>query len=371
MISRKQIMDLLSFNAGSSPVLSFYMGIGVYKARRKAYEIEAKDIIKKGISEAKIKDEDLELIKRDAQKVLDFIKMDFHGKAKGLAIFSSEASGLWQVYRLPVSVPDRCVIDTAPYVSPMLKVVDESRRYCVVVVDKEKARLFTMYLGVLTERTDLFDVVPGRHKQGGWSQARFQRHIEDHVNRHLTHVADTIFEFYKSEGFGHLILGGTQEITTRLFRILHSYLQGITVGTISVDVTASVNEILQAAGEIEREVEEEESRKIVGQILEGKHQGHITLTGLPDCHSALKDGRVHTLVLVDGVEIKGRYCEKCSNVEANSVEKCGICGEKLEDSIDVAEHLAVLAVEHGSEVKYVESGFGLEEHGGVGAILRW
>lgn len=371
MINRKQIIDLLQFKSDRHSVLSFYMGIGVFKAQRKAYEIEAKDIMKKAVAEADLSGEDRKHVEEDAQRILNFIKMDFRGRAKGLAIFASKAAGLWQVFRLPVTVPDRCVVGDMPFVLPVLKIVDEGRRHCVVIADKEKARLFTVYLGEILERTEILDTVPGWHKQGGWAQARFQRHIEDHVNRHLKNVADTMFGFYKAEGFGHVIIGGSQEVRMRLYRILHSYLQSIVAGYISVDVTSNINDILTAARKIEHDVEQRRAKEIAERLLARSGQGNMTVTGLKNTVAALHEGRVHTLVLVDNFEIAGCLCGDCGSVEVLGAEECAYCNKKLSKVGDVSEHLAVLAVEHDAEVNYVLPESGLEEVDGVGAILRW
>ncbi|MGD9402332.1 MAG: Vms1/Ankzf1 family peptidyl-tRNA hydrolase [bacterium] len=371
MINRKQILELLHFESGSHFVISFFMGVGVYKARKKAFEIEAKDIIREAINKADPPDSEMENVRENARRVLNFIKLEFEGRARGLAIFSCREAGLWQIYRLPVEVPEICVVNHVPYISPMLKLVDESRKYCVVLADKEKARLFTMYLGKMTEGVDLFDVVPGWHKQGGWAQARFQRHIDDLVNRHLKNVADAIFQYYKAEGFGHLIIGGPPEVRTRLVPVLHSYLQKIVAGSISVDVMAGPGEILKAARQIEEETERREQDEIVRRVLSGSAQGHPTITGFKNNLKALMAGRVHTLVLVDGHEVSGAYCDMCGNLNEADVEACDACDTVIKGAADVSDRLATLAFEHDSEVKYVRGGLGLEKHGGVGSILRW
>jgi peptide chain release factor subunit 1 len=371
MISRKQVIDLLHFNAGPRRVVSFYMGIGIYRTQKKLYEIVAKDITKRAIADAALDGEARKEVEEDVQKILNFLRMDFKGRAKGLAIFSSARAGLWQVYRLPVTMPDRCVINHSPFVLPMLRIVDESRRFCVVVADKGKARLFTVYLGEILERTDIFDVVPGWHKQGGWAQARYQRHIEDHVNRHLKNVADTVFEFHKAEGFGHLLIGGSQEVRTRLYPILHSYLQRIVAGNLNVDVTSSTDEILKAARQIEAEVEEKRSAEIVGALQGASGQNKLAVTGLDNTVKALRDGRVHTLVLVDGSPIEGCVCSDCGSVDIAGSAECGLCKQGTNKVEDVSEHLAVLAVERDAEVKYVGPSAGVKELGSVGAILRW
>ena len=370
MISRKQVMDLLHFSAGTNWVVSFYMGIGVARAQRKANEIVAKDITKLAVSQANLAGEARQDVEDDIQRILRFIKMDFKGKAKGLAIFSSRKAELWQVYRLPVTMPDKCVISHSPFVLPMLKIVDESRRFCVVVADTEKARLFTMYLGELIERSDIFDVVPGWHKQGGWSQARYQRHIEDLVNRHLKHVADSVFDLHKSEGFGHLVVGGSQEVRTRLYQILHSYLQKIVAGYITVDVNSSTEDILKAARKIETEIEDRRSEEIVKTLSGAGGRGHV-VTGIDSTVNALKEGRVHTLVLVDEGRVEGSLCGGCGGVDVPLATVCHRCAKDLARADNVAEHLAVLAVEQDAEVKYVRPGPGIEGQGYVGAILRW
>ncbi len=370
MINRKQIVDLLHFRSESDQVVSFYMGIGVYRSNRKTYEIEAKDMLRRAINTADLSADGKKLVEADAGRIVNFITMEFRGRAKGLAIFASGPAGLWQVFRLPVSVPNRCVIARTPFVVPMLKLVDESRRYCVVVVDKEKARLFTMYNGELFERTDIFDVVPGWHKQGGWSQARFQRHIDDLVNRHLKRVADVVFEFYKMEGFGHLVIGGSQETRARFYRIIHSYLQRVVAGYLTVEVTSNVNDILAAARRVEAEAEEKRSSEITGALM-GSSPGYITVTGLKETVRALEEGRVHTLVMVDNHEIEGCLCGDCGGVDVLAASECTRCSKKIEQVGDVSEHLAVLAVEHDAEVNYVKPGSGLEKADGVGAILRW
>jgi peptide chain release factor subunit 1 len=239
------------------------------------------------------------------------------------------------------------------------------------VVDKEKARLFTMFVGDITERTEIFDEVPGWHKQGGWAQARFQRHIEDHVNRHLKHVADTVFAFYKSEGFGNIIIGGSQDVRTRFYRVLHSYLQGIVAGYISVDVGSNINDILDAARRVDDEVEERRSAEVAGALLGSSRQGYVTVTGLKDTVRALEEGRVHTLVLVDNNEVEGCLCGDCGGIAALGMDECRYCRKKIGRVGDVSEHLAVLAVERDAEVDYVRQGAGLEIPDGVGAILRW
>ena len=49
----------------------------------------------------------------------------------------------------------------------------------VAVVCREQGRLYRLRAGRLEEVADLFEEQPRRHDQGGWSQARFQRHVDE------------------------------------------------------------------------------------------------------------------------------------------------------------------------------------------------
>lgn len=369
MISRSKIDELLNFKSDEHMMISFYLGLGQHGTRHKASTIEAKDIIKKAISDVNPNPALRQELEADAKRILDYLSTDFAGNARGIAVFACSQAGIWQVYRLPITVPNRCLVSHVAYLLPMLKIVDESKRYCIAVIDKQKARIFTVYLGEITERSDILDVVPGWHKQGGWAQARFQRHIDDHIYRHLKHVADTLFEFYKREGFGHLIIGGHLETRLRFYNMLHSYLQRALRGYISVDVSANPTEITQAAMPIIDETEKEKSEEIVESILHPAPT-RPAVKGLATTLEALSEGRVHTLVLVEDSRIPGFACKRCDMVLASSKQCPGCSGEMVETD-DVSEHLVRMALEQDSEVFYVRPGFGLETLGGVGAILRW
>lgn len=370
MITRSQINELLNFRSDEHMMLSFYLGLGQHGARHKASTIEAKEIIKKAISDANANLTTKNQLEADGKRILDYLATDFSGNARGIAIFACKPAGMWRAYKLPITVPNRCFVSHVAHVLPMLKIIDESRRYCVTLIDKQKVRIFTIYLGEITERSDMVDVVPGWHKQGGWAQARFQRHIDDHIYRHLKHVADTLFEFQKREGFRHLLIGGHVEIRQRFYNMLHSYLQRIFRGFISADVSSNINEIASASMAVINEIESEKSRELVNS-LSPPPLNRPSVHGLGPTLSALREGRVHTLVLVEDQELTGLICKRCEIALPSFAERCPNCKSELSEVEDISEYLVRMALGQESEVFYVKPGSGLESLGGVGAILRW
>ena len=57
--------------------------------------------------------------------------------------------------------------------------------------------------------------VPGRHDQGGWAQMRCQRHIKDHMDKHLKEVADPLTEVFDSGKWKRVIFNGSVRDTSR------------------------------------------------------------------------------------------------------------------------------------------------------------
>src|SRR5205823_3714854 len=145
-------------------------------------------------------------VERDAARTMDLLHSLSRGWTRGVAVFSSSGAGLWEEVRLPRPVMDRADLAERPHLVPLEAMAEVYECFCTVLVDREKARLFLSRMGRIREQSEVLDEVPNRHDQGGWSQARFQRHVDDHVVRHLKHVGELLFRLFEREGFDHLIL---------------------------------------------------------------------------------------------------------------------------------------------------------------------
>src|SRR5581483_4843932 len=149
MIRTADLERLVTFNGGRHGVLSVYLNLAPARQLRRSYRTAFNDLVKR------------------LEEYLDAEPP----RGQGLALFSCAPRDFWQAYHLPVPVADDLRFGATPYVRPLLDVLDEYERFVVALVDKEKARLFSVFMGEIEEERELFDVVPGRHDQGGWSQA--------------------------------------------------------------------------------------------------------------------------------------------------------------------------------------------------------
>ena len=78
------------------------------------------------------------------------------------------------------------------YLAPLVPLVGRGDGALVAVVGRERGEIYRLRGGRLEEVVDHTEEQPGRHDQGGWSQARYQRHIEKLVAEHLREVAEEL-----------------------------------------------------------------------------------------------------------------------------------------------------------------------------------
>ena len=120
--------------------------------------------------------------------------------ANGLAIFSSVEADILEAVRLPSVVEPMTVVDMVPWLEPLAAMISPGD-WGVAVVSRRAARLFRGGPHGLSEFAAIEDEVHRRHAQGGWSQARFQRGIEEQVAAHARGVAKRLLRAHRRRLF--------------------------------------------------------------------------------------------------------------------------------------------------------------------------
>jgi peptide chain release factor subunit 1 len=310
-------------------------------------------------------------VSKDSARMLEFLEQLERGDTRGVALFSGSAAGLWEQVLAPRPLRDRVAIAPHPYVLPLEALLEMYQSFCTVIVDREKARILLAKMGRIREESELLDDVPGQHDQGGWSQARYQRHIEDHVERHFKHVADALLRYLKRGGFDHLILAGPQEVLPEFERQLHDYVKRRIVSRTQLAMTATAAEVLERSLVVEAELERRREREIVERLVAGAKAGRNAVLGLPPVLDAVNDGRVDTLVVPFGLEAPGVRCTECGRL-AERGSRCRICGGPMEPLPDLIEEAVGATLRLGGKVESVTGSVGRSNDGAqIGAVLRF
>ncbi len=266
-----------------------------------------------------------------------------------------------------------------------MAVLVPSRAVCVALVERDRARIFCGDESALEEIVDERDEdVPGRHDQGGWSQPRYQRHIEDHVDRHLSDVAARLLDLYKEGRVERLVIGCTEELLPRVLDHLHSYLRERFAGRIEVDVkTANAEELQElVAAVLEREDERREEELFERLRRELAVAGRAAY-GLEGTLAAVNEARVEVLLTKLDLTEPGVFCPKCGWLgvapqpgggnplaEATGPE-CPVDGGALEETGNVVEKAVERTILLSAQTWAPRFHDDLDRLGGIAALLRF
>src|SRR5438445_7275787 len=130
-------------------------------------------------------------LKADFERIATWFDDDFERNgSQGLAVFAAGLDNFWRTLSLPQPVPDKVKVGRDFQLAPLVPLVARADGTIVAVVGREEGRLYRLTAGRLEELVEHFDEQPGQHDQGGWSQARYRRHIETLVPEHLQGEAE-------------------------------------------------------------------------------------------------------------------------------------------------------------------------------------
>jgi len=374
-VDHSAVRKLARWNPDGIPITSVYLTVDGRRYPRKSdYEIRLDDLLRRGRAQAEgegLSKEALRSVMGDLEAIGSFVRDEFErGDTRGLALFSAYAAGLWEEVRLPRPVRDRATVASAADVLPLEQVLETYRPMCLALVDYEKARLFLSELGRVEEVTHFIDDVPGRHDQGGWSQMRMQRHVDDHRQRHLKRVAEALFRLLKASPFDSLVLAGPAEAHLDIEHTLHPYLRERIRASVTLTMTATLDEVAARCLEVEEEQERTKERAKVEALRAAAESGGKVVTGLPGTLAAVAEGRAAEILVGLDLSAPGFSCPNCGRLTERGT-RCPACGSTMRPVADVVEEAVARAVRQGSRVETIVHPDGLARYGGIGALLRF
>jgi peptide chain release factor subunit 1 len=351
-LDRELLRRLAAWGSDRPPVSSFYLNVdGRRFPRKQDYEVRAEELCHRLRQDAaRLPRDHRRSVEADGDRFLAFVRDLERGQTRAVALFSATAGGLWEEVLVPRPLPDRVTVAPQPYLLPLEALLETYESFCTVLVDREKARVFYAALGRIEEETDVFDEVPGWHDQGGWSQARFQRHIEAHVQDHLRRVADLLLAYSRRRPFDHLILAGPEELLPQFERELHDYLRRRVAARTTLPMGATPAEVLERSLRVEEEVEARREREAVEEVLAQAAAGQNAVLGFQAVLEALNEGRVRTLVVPFDLAREGVRCFGCGWLDLQG-ETCPACGGALEAVPDLVDAAVAAALRRGARVQ--------------------
>jgi peptide chain release factor subunit 1 len=265
----------------------------------------------------------------------------------------------------------------SPYLLPLLDVVGEKERWGVVLVDRARARLFTVASGTIEEELSAFN--PERVQRAdatGRDQAltmNLQRKADEHAHLHYKHVAAILDEMSRDGRFGRWMLGGPTDSVGGLRDTLSPRLAEQLGGILHLPVEAAKEDVVAAALDLARRLEEGRGDAEVRAHETASAKKEKAAAGLDGTLDALREGRIRRLLYADGLALRGRRCARCGSLFDETAKRCRYCQGNTSPVDDLLNEMAGRVAKGGGRVESVGSPGAqrLRRLGGVGAFLRF
>jgi peptide chain release factor subunit 1 len=358
-----QLDRLASFEAGPFPVLSLYLDLRPNERGRDSFEPFLKKELAERIDTYPAKGPERESLQHDADKVRRYLD-EVDKSLNGLALFASSGAQLFEAVPLAASAVDghRLYLSNQAHLYPLAKLVDQYPRYVALLADTHLARIFVFAANGVEKTNQVEGTKTRRHKMGGWSQARYQRHVDNFHVQHAKEVVDTLDRIVRDENIHHVVVAGDDVIVPLLREQMPKHLAERIVDVVKLDIRAPEREILETTIATLRDKDAAGDRERVDALVDAYRGSGLACVGVAAIKKAFEMGQVEELLVPaspDAIALKGkRRSPETHESERSEKERA-------------ADELITRAHQTSARVRFIEEASLLEPLGGVAAFLRF
>lgn len=182
---------LAAFEPTTWPVISLYLDTGPDQHGRANFESFLRKELRARGKTFPLRSPQRESFERDTERLAEYLSDDLRPSANGVALFAcAGADGFFEDVQLDAPIEEhRLYVADRPHLYPLARFTDQYPRYAVLIADTNAARLFVFGRGATVRTDDVSGTKVSRTSVGGWSQMRYQRHVE---NYHLHHAKEVV-----------------------------------------------------------------------------------------------------------------------------------------------------------------------------------
>ena len=374
MLGRGVLSRLHTLTQEEGLTLTLYVDIDQNKQanRKRGFAVQAEAMLK-GLKAEHGPDRKLADASRRA---LDLVKKT---KPRGLCalVVVNLPSKTAELHQLQVPMAASVHWRQGAFLRPIVEAMDEHERYGVLLTSTQRARIFTVYMGEITEHKDLISDTTQRSRALGtdqWrSQKRQERHREEEVTLHAKRVIDALHDLSLRIPFDRLIVAGTPKATAQIERLLPRRLQGKLVRTIPMPMTATTKEVMAGILKVQERMERDQEASIVEGVLAELHDRGKAVAGFAAVLDAVNQGRVWTLVYGKTFKTRAGECHDCKAYSPHSSGPCVCCGGNVKPMPQPVDRLSQTVLEMGGRVEVVDgpARTALAKKGDIAALLRY
>src|ERR1051326_3643277 len=208
MVLNDQLKRLAEFEPVPYPVISLYLDTRPNQVGRDNFDAFVRKELKTR-SAAYREAADRESLEHDLDRIARFLETELQPSANGVAIFACDAAGLFETVQLDAPVGSHWLyIGDQPHLYPLARLASQYPAYAAVLADTHRTRILVIAGGAVASDRAITGVKTRATSQGGWSQARYQRHIENYHLQHVKEVVDALEKIVVQEGLDRIVIAG-------------------------------------------------------------------------------------------------------------------------------------------------------------------
>jgi len=366
------INKLLTFEPGPRPFVSIYLDTGANETGKKVFDIFLKKQISEQLDAFARDSAEYKNFERDAERIRSYAA-DVDPSVRGVAIFSCSAAGFFQTFEFHVPFEENFLfVFDRPHLYPLIKLVSQNHRFAVAQTDTNSAHIYIFDRGERFFRDDIQNVKTSRTDVGGWSQMRFQRHVENFHHQHAKEVATELEKLIRDERIDDLVLAGDETVIIPLLRAeLSKELEEKVIGVLPLNADAPEHEVKEAAETLVHRHNALNDLEQIKLLKEQDHPAGRAVTSFSKVLTALLNGQVQELYIAADFgsidynvgEVNKILKDYGPGIDVNlpNAKRAGL----------IIDELLKLAAESAEDIRFIEDESLIKEAGGVGALLRY
>jgi peptide chain release factor subunit 1 len=377
-----QLDRLAAFEPAPYPVVSLYLNTQPGQTGRDQFQTFVRKEFAARSRTYPAHSPERECLEQDLQRIATYLETELQPSANGVAIFACSAGELFEAVQLTAPIDQHGLyIGDRPHLYPLARVESLYPRYAVVVANTNTARIVVVSTGEVVRDTEITGTRTRRTTQGGWSQARFQRHIENFHLQHAKEVTDVLDRIVMTENIENIVLAGDEVIIPLLRDQMPKHLSERIIDHIRVDKDGSLDEVVKTSLEALHRVLEQNEREKVEAAVGGYRGGGLGVVGPEETLDALIKGQVEELLVTANLnELQGLSGADSQAAVANDAAleepmveavAAGEAAAAPPETVRLADELVAKATQTSARITFVQDPDLLAPYGGVAALLRF
>jgi peptide subunit release factor 1 (eRF1) len=370
-----QLDRLAAFEPAPYPVVSLYLNTQPGSTGKDQFQTFVRKELPARSRTYPAHSPERESLDADLERISRYLDAELKPSANGVAIFTCSAGELFEAVQLNAPIAQHWLyIGDHPHLYPLARVESLYPRYAAVLADTNSARILVVATGELVDEKEIRNVKTRRTAQGGWSQARYQRHIENFHLQHAKEVVDALGEVVRREGIEHIVLAGDEVITPLMREQLPKHLADRVVDHVRVDRDAPIDHFVRTSLDAMKRSRGQTEQEKVASAIDAYRAGGLGVVGPVETLDALVKGQVEELLLTADIRRLRSKSNPAARLEEEPILEPIQAGEAADappEAVRLADALVTKAAQTSARITIIENQDLLADYGGAAALLRF